>query len=638
VLQFTADPFAKAAGACTVSTACTTMDAALDAAIAERKKSLMRINFVDGGAGFICTATLINTEKAPAAYVLTANHCIGNVTSANSITSLWFHESTGCGNNTPLSSSVQVAGGMQLQLANFNVDSTLLLMNAPPPAGASYAPFNPVRLASGAAVVSLSHPAGDTARVARGSITQEYRVEGKPQDMYGVRFTSGIIEGGSSGSGLYTLANGTLSLRGVLSGSTVRNGGGMSCTNLNEEALYGRYEIFDPQIAPYIKIAGVASDDAPNRVQDLFGAPVTMSDPDVPLNARATPELALGPRQLSPAGDLDVFRFFVSATTVVSAWSEGTQDTVGTILDASGEGIESNDDAQTSDTNFGITRSLTPGTYYLQVGHWEPNGIGNYSVDLRADTVGTNYTDLWWNAAESGWGINLNHQGNVLFATLFTYDTDGSQMWLAMSNGARQPDGSFTGTLFRTTGPVFNAVPWSAVTNTAVGTMTLRFTNSNAATLTYTVNGTAVTKSITRQRFSIAPDCGWSHFDRSFADNFQDLWWNPSEPGWGVNFAHQGDTLFATLFTYDASGRGMWLAMSNGVRTDPGVYAGTLFRTRGPAFNAVPWTTVTNEAVGTMTVSFNSGNAATIAYIVNGVTVAKTISRQTFSTPKTECR
>ena len=38
----------------------------------------------------------------------------------------------------------------------------------------------------------------------------------------------------------------------------------------------------------------------------------------------------------------------------------------------------------------------------------------------------TNYQDLWWvaNGAESGWGVNLAHQGDNLFASWFTYDTD----------------------------------------------------------------------------------------------------------------------------------------------------------------------------------------------------------------------
>jgi hypothetical protein len=35
-----------------------------------------------------------------------------------------------------------------------------------------------------------------------------------------------------------------------------------------------------------------------------------------------------------------------------------------------------------------------------------------------------------------------------------------------------------------------------------------------------------------------------------------------SEAGWGINFAHQADTIFATWFTYDLTGKGMWLTMT----------------------------------------------------------------------------
>ena len=42
--------------------------------------------------------------------------------------------------------------------------------------------------------------------------------------------------------------------------------------------------------------------------------------------------------------------------------------------------------------------------------------------------------------------------------------------------------------------------------------------------------------------------------------NYEGLWWaNPagSESGWGINFAHQGDTIFATWFTYDLTGKSL---------------------------------------------------------------------------------
>jgi hypothetical protein len=639
LLHFTASPLAKVAGSCTVPTMCTTNDQPLDAAIIQRKKSIMRISFVEGGGGFICTATLINTDRFPAAYVLTANHCIDNADSAASITSLWFHELSGCdAASAALPGSAQVAGGMQLVFTNANVDSSLLLMQATPPAGAAYAGWNAARMPTGTSIVSLSHPTGDTARLALGAVSQELRIIGRPLDMYAVRFTRGIIQGGSSGSGVFTLANGSLQLRGVLSGTTIRNAGGMSCTNLDEEALYGRFDIFHAEIDQYIRNASQAADDAPNRPQDLFNAPVDSAGADQALNLRAA-AIALDGRRIDYAGDLDTYRFILTAPAVVSAWTEGPNiDTVGAILDSRGVSLESEDDAQAGDNHFGITRRLEAGTYYVQVGHFEPAGTGSYNLRIRADNVeAANHTALWWNAAEPGWGLNVNHQGNKVFATLFTYDSAGP-IWLVMSDSTLQSDGSYQGALYRTSGPAFSAVPFNGVVPTAVGTMRIAFPGSNAATLTYSFNGTQVTKSLTRQQFGTTlPTCTWSAFDRSYAQNLQDLWFNAQEPGWGVNITHQGDKIFATLFTYDASGRGMWLVMSDGALGGSGSYSGPLYRTAGPVFNASPWIAATPAQVGTMSFAPTHGNNATLSYTFNGVTVSKQVTRQTFGNVKPLC-
>jgi hypothetical protein len=59
--------------------------------------------------------------------------------------------------------------------------------------------------------------------------------------------------------------------------------------------------------------------------------------------------------------------------------------------------------------------------------------------------LATNYQDLWWNApggSESGWGINLAHEGNAIFAIWFTYDHDRTQMWLVVT-AARTVAGTY---------------------------------------------------------------------------------------------------------------------------------------------------------------------------------------------------
>lgn len=633
MVHFTRSPMAKAALSCTLSTACTSNDPALDAQIEERKKSSIRITFVSGSRSFVCSATLIDTPRNPAAYVLTANHCIDQASVANSISAFWFWESSPC--TPPVTTNpgfVQQSGGMQLVFNNPNVDSTLLLMNQSPPAGAVFAPLNAALIANGTSVVSISHPDGDTSRWAVGAMEGLARASSsfdQTYDGYIVLFSRGMVQGGSSGSGIYVRANGRLELSGLLSlGPLAAN-----CESPPGEkfGLYSRLEVFHPMMAQYIGASSPPPDDAPNRTIEA-----STNVAGGPLDARAQPVAIAG--RIDYAGDIDIYRFTLNEPAAVTLYTEGAQDLVAAILDSNGLSLEANDDAQTRDTNAGITRVLGAGTYYAHVAHWLPNGTGNYSAVLRADRVDPNHTALWWNAQESGWGINVNHQGNIVFATLFTYDDGGNPMWLVMSRGERQADGAYSGALHRTTGPAFNASPWGAIGATEVGTMRISFSSdSSSALLAYTVNGRSVSKLIARQLFKQPPTCSWSFFDRSYESNFTDLWWNPAESGWGLNLAHQENTVFATLFTYAANGQGMWLVMPEGNRAEGPRYSGALFRTRGPAFDASPWSAITPTQVGTMTLDFASGNSGTLTYTVDGVSVTKSIERQVFSTLKTKC-
>jgi hypothetical protein len=129
-----------------------------------------------------------------------------------------------------------------------------------------------------------------------------------------------------------------------------------------------------------------------------------------------------------------------------------------------------------------------------------------------SDGYTTNFQDLWWRAGgtESGWGVNVVHQGSVLFATLFTYDTDGSPMWIEGSSLAQVGDGTFSGAIDQTSGPALNsAFDPSKVTRAAVGNMTIAFTDPANGTLTYTLNGTTITKPI--QRFVYATPATTCH-------------------------------------------------------------------------------------------------------------------------------
>ncbi len=264
----------------------------------------------------------------------------------------------------------------------------------------------------------------------------------------------------------------------------------------------------------------------------------------------------------------------------------------------------------------------------------------------------SNFEGLWWASpagSESGWGINFAHQGDVIFATWFTYDASGKAWWLTMT-AERTGSITYAGKLYETRGPAFNAVPFdpARVQTIEVGNGALTFTDANNGTFSYTANGITQTKRLVRQAFGPLPVCTWgTQWNLAFATNYQDLWWAAPagvESGWGVNLTHQGDTIFATWFTYDFDGTPMWLVVT-ALKTAPGVYTGDLYRTTGPAFSAVPWdkNNVALIPVGTLTITFADGNNASYAYTVNfpgqsSVTQTKTVTRQVFRAPGTVCQ
>jgi len=291
----------------------------------------------------------------------------------------------------------------------------------------------------------------------------------------------------------------------------------------------------------------------------------------------------------------------------------------------------------------------TDGRSMLRSGSLGTNTPQNFAGQSGTVTVTTplNFQALWYRSpaeSESGWGVNITHQGNILFATWFTYDTDGSQMWLVGPSVTKTTGNTFTGQLYRTTGPAFNSDPFnpSAIVATPVGTITFAFTDANTGTMTTVVNSVTVSKPITKQIYSTVSTCTANGTPGSTL-NFQDLWYKfpaESEAGWGVNLTHQGDILFATWFTYDSTGKGMWVVGPNTARTTGNTFSGPLYRTTGPAFNANPWlpSAVVATPVGNATFTFTDANNGTFSYTLNNVSQSKAITRQVYSTPPTVCR
>ncbi len=119
---------------------------------------------------------------------------------------------------------------------------------------------------------------------------------------------------------------------------------------------------------------------------------------------------------------------------------------------------------------------------------------------------GYDLTDMWWNPGESGWGVDFIQQRDVIVATLYVQGPDGRPDWytgaLAFQGLTPQThEISYSGDIYEATGAWFGATPYFLGGARKVGTMTVVAPTMTAATLSYTVDGVTVTKSIQRYTF-----------------------------------------------------------------------------------------------------------------------------------------
>jgi hypothetical protein len=113
------------------------------------------------------------------------------------------------------------------------------------------------------------------------------------------------------------------------------------------------------------------------------------------------------------------------------------------------------------------------------------------------------FTDLWWKPAESGWGVNVDHQDQQMFLTFYVYGTGGTPYWVtALLNHAPGTSYTFSGEVSESHGTWFGGTYDPGQWGTRkVGTATFSSNDRYTATLTYTVDETPVSKTI--ERFTI---------------------------------------------------------------------------------------------------------------------------------------
>ena len=124
-------------------------------------------------------------------------------------------------------------------------------------------------------------------------------------------------------------------------------------------------------------------------------------------------------------------------------------------------------------------------------------------LNAAANTYGNDRSEGWWDPNESGWGAMMSHQQTTIFMAMFLYGADRNPTWYSATLKCATPCETYSGELISTTGPAHTG-PFDpqTVTRTVVGTATLVTQGWDHATLTYTVGGQVVTKSIQRMTWA----------------------------------------------------------------------------------------------------------------------------------------
>jgi hypothetical protein len=496
----------KAAASCNVDAMCQrgAWSAEMDA--------VARIVYTIDGASFVCSGTLIadreRTSSVP--YFLTANHCVRSQTTASTIQSYWFYRSTAC-NSGQRGDYRTVFGGATLLYATETTDTAFMRLNSPPPSGAVYAGWLVgLAPAPGDSVTGIHHPTGDLLKINFGNVEDSFScgptgdgggfrcavATSAASNFHGIRWQSGVTESGSSGSALFT-----------------------------HEGHYLLGQLYG------------GSGDCATPGLDFYG------------------------------------RFDVAYNTALYQWLGGTPQ----------------------------------------------------SPSQPSNLPAQNYSDLWWNASESGWGLSVTQHDAMIFAAWYIYDDAGQPSWVVMPGGRWTTPTTFTGDLYTTSGPDPRAAFDPArVVRTRVGAGTLTFGSAERALWSYQLNGITGSKQIQRQLFGVP--------DNTPVANYTDLWWNAAESGWGLSISQQYRTIFAVWYSYASNGQPAWYVLPGGSWIAPDTYSGNLYRTSAApgslgAFNAG---SVARIAVGSMTLKFTGSNSATMSYIVDGASGSKALSRQPF--------
>ena len=219
---------------------------------AETANSVAKLSYIEGGYAYVCTGTLMaDRAGSRTPYFLSAYHCVNNQTVASTVETRWFYRSASCNGSSTSPLATTVTGGAALLYASASTDTSFMRLNRAAPSGATFANWTSSLATNGSSITALHHPRGGLQKISFGQVAGYESCTADDSEGYyscndassstgnylSVRWSSGITEGGSSGSGIWLKdGSGKPYLVGTLRGGT-------SSCGYNGTDTYGRFDL-----------------------------------------------------------------------------------------------------------------------------------------------------------------------------------------------------------------------------------------------------------------------------------------------------------------------------------------------------------------------------------------------------------
>lgn len=206
-----------------------------------------------------CTGSLLNdgNNEKISQLILTAFHCVGSQSSAETLEFIWMYQSVDCKGTIPSIANVpRTTGGADFLIgssAQEGTDMTLLRMKNTPPDNVLELGFTNTNIPMDTNVVAIHHPGKSYKRISFGNKTNTGSPSSngnnlRPLNRYHeVIYSLSSTESGSSGCPLFR--EDTQQIIGQLWG------GNALCSYMSEPDYYGRFDVSYPLIEPYIFVS-----------------------------------------------------------------------------------------------------------------------------------------------------------------------------------------------------------------------------------------------------------------------------------------------------------------------------------------------------------------------------------------------